>query len=550
MIKSVISTLIFFWIAIFSSYSQHQHKIKETVTYQYYDTSKDSSLYKDVSEFDSNGNLLVYVFSIWDNELHNWLEGSKQEQQYDRDGNQIFTNSYEWDKSAGKWIECSYKWEFFYDTNGKVLKNISYDWHKDLGKYIGDFKYEYTYNANGNLLSDIVFEWDRNLNNWIESSKHEYSYDNRGNQILWNYYMWDKALNKWTEFIKTEYISDNNGKRLSFKSYDWDLNLTNWVESGKGEYSYDTNGNLISEVQYSWDKILNKWIERIKEDYTYDINRNQLSDVYSEWNIVLGKWIEHNKTESTYDTRNNKLSYTLYKWDNDIKGLVENTKDEFSYDINGDQILHLRKTWDLGNWKVSEKIITTISFKIVNNKPTINDLNLTIPEDTGISSVIGKLVSSDPDVDNLAFSIISGNDAGTYSVSFSGEIIVEKPLDYEIDKADTLTVQVSDGELTSSCSVIIKITNVIETNIDLPDDSPSKITIYPNPVTEILYLNATLEKKFDCLIYGVNGKTMYHSKIQGLDSKISINIANLKPGAYFLYLTNNGKVEVLKFIKQ
>jgi hypothetical protein len=62
MIKSALSTLIFFWIAISGSYSQHQHKITETVTFQYYDTSKDSSLYKDVSEFDSNGNLLVDVF--------------------------------------------------------------------------------------------------------------------------------------------------------------------------------------------------------------------------------------------------------------------------------------------------------------------------------------------------------------------------------------------------------------------------------------------------------------------------------------------------------
>ncbi|SNT04328.1 Cadherin domain-containing protein [Ekhidna lutea] len=99
-----------------------------------------------------------------------------------------------------------------------------------------------------------------------------------------------------------------------------------------------------------------------------------------------------------------------------------------------------------------------------NQAPSIADQSFSVDENSPNGTVIGTVSASDPDGDDVTFSIIGDND--NFSLSSSGELTVQNSnaLDFESTSSFEISVAVTDGELTEQAIVTISLNDVEEGN--------------------------------------------------------------------------------------
>ena len=87
-----------------------------------------------------------------------------------------------------------------------------------------------------------------------------------------------------------------------------------------------------------------------------------------------------------------------------------------------------------------------------------------VAENAVVSTSVGSVSNTDPDVDTLTYSITLGNDDGKFQIDGeTGAITVAGPLDYETTISHTLTVQADDGTgETDTATVTVNVTDIVE----------------------------------------------------------------------------------------
>jgi len=108
----------------------------------------------------------------------------------------------------------------------------------------------------------------------------------------------------------------------------------------------------------------------------------------------------------------------------------------------------------------------TITVEAANTPPQISDQTLPqVAEDASIGHQVGTVAANDDGLPQppgtLAYSIIGGDPIHQFAIDASGTVTVALALDFEVRPTYALVVQVFDGELTSSASVTINVTDVI-----------------------------------------------------------------------------------------
>lgn len=94
----------------------------------------------------------------------------------------------------------------------------------------------------------------------------------------------------------------------------------------------------------------------------------------------------------------------------------------------------------------------------------------------------------------------------------------------------------------NSTLVIVEGEHVMGVN----DLSIDKISIYPNPVKDILHIQGKSLEGSNIEIHHLTGALVHKSKLT--DNKV--NVSQLNKGIYVLSVTNNGKKTTMKFVKQ
>ncbi len=90
-------------------------------------------------------------------------------------------------------------------------------------------------------------------------------------------------------------------------------------------------------------------------------------------------------------------------------------------------------------------------------------------------------------------------------------------------------------------------TNEAQTTVAFPvftKDITSEVNIYPNPVSEILYLD-TVENWTKAEIFDITGRIMRSASLNGQ----SMDVSELESGTYFIRLKDGAKVGLVKFVK-
>ncbi|MEQ9302781.1 MAG: cadherin domain-containing protein, partial [Marinoscillum sp.] len=107
----------------------------------------------------------------------------------------------------------------------------------------------------------------------------------------------------------------------------------------------------------------------------------------------------------------------------------------------------------------------TINLIEVNEAHWVADKSFDVKENTLAGTVIGSVESSDPEGDDLTFSITSGNELGAFQIDANtGELSVadESILDFESNPTFELSVEVSDGGLTDEATITINLSDINE----------------------------------------------------------------------------------------
>lgn len=98
-----------------------------------------------------------------------------------------------------------------------------------------------------------------------------------------------------------------------------------------------------------------------------------------------------------------------------------------------------------------------------NQAPVIEAQAFSVREDVDEETIIGEVRASDPDEDELTFSITENSDE-LFEITTDGKLslVNSATLDFEATESHTVTVAVSDGEENASATVTISVTDVDE----------------------------------------------------------------------------------------
>ncbi len=151
-------------------------------------------------------------------------------------------------------------------------------------------------------------------------------------------------------------------------------------------------------------------------------------------------------------------------------------------------------TVQVSDGSLSSSAAVTVSLTNVNEAPSISPQTRSIPENSANGSAVGTpLTASDPDAGaTLTYSITAGNTGGAFSFGSNGQLQVANSaaLDFETTPTFSLTVQVSDGGLTSSATVTVNLSDTVEdlivsTTAPVAGGSYNNITVTPTGVATL-----------------------------------------------------------------
>ncbi|MBC6427332.1 MAG: cadherin repeat domain-containing protein, partial [Ekhidna sp.] len=119
-----------------------------------------------------------------------------------------------------------------------------------------------------------------------------------------------------------------------------------------------------------------------------------------------------------------------------------------------------------------------------NTPPTINDLTFSIAEDVPIGTVVESVEVTDEEQDALSFVITEGNTDEAFAINAElRQLVTAKKLDFETAPNYTLTITVSDGELSATADITINVTDVneaptiAEQTFSVPEDATNGTTV-------------------------------------------------------------------------
>ena len=116
-----------------------------------------------------------------------------------------------------------------------------------------------------------------------------------------------------------------------------------------------------------------------------------------------------------------------------------------------------------GKDKADAQVTISVTDIDENTAPVIGTQEFTVAEDITDTTEIGAVVATDAEGTTLNYSITT-NDNELFVITNDGKLSLAsgKTLDYETKTTHTITVSVSDGSLTASNDVTIKVTDVTE----------------------------------------------------------------------------------------
>ena len=131
----------------------------------------------------------------------------------------------------------------------------------------------------------------------------------------------------------------------------------------------------------------------------------------------------------------------------------------------------------------------------VNESPIIKPQTFTVAEDADIGTLIGTLKATDTDTKNSKFSNLkfyAVKEDKAFDITQDGYLVINEELDYESDSTHIIKVAVTDGELSDTTDITIKVGNVIEKSVVEITSAVVGGKTYPYPKNLVVNANKIL----------------------------------------------------------
>ena len=131
----------------------------------------------------------------------------------------------------------------------------------------------------------------------------------------------------------------------------------------------------------------------------------------------------------------------------------------------------------------------------VNESPIIKPQTFTVAEDADIGTLIGTLKATDTDTKNSKFSNLkfyAVKEDKAFDITQDGYLVINEELDYESDSTHVIKVAVTDGKLSDTTDITIKVGNVIEKSVVEITSAVVGGKTYPYPKNLVVNANKIL----------------------------------------------------------
>lgn len=120
-------------------------------------------------------------------------------------------------------------------------------------------------------------------------------------------------------------------------------------------------------------------------------------------------------------------------------------------------------TVEVSDGTLSATATVTVNLNDVNDAPDVSEQQFTAAEDIADDIVIGTVVATDEDENDLTFSVLVDSD-NLFEITSDGELslLTGKSLDFETASSHVIAIEVSDGELVTEVDITVTVSNVDE----------------------------------------------------------------------------------------
>lgn len=303
--------------------------------------------------YDANDNQVFYMRLLWSEERATWDTTETQENAYDEYGNKVKDKVMNWGGNWDLAMRGKQYLEWHYNAQNKLDTLFFFVWDYNLANWINYSKQVYNYNLDTLLIRELGMTWNQETEAWTNSSKTEWDFDPMGNEVLRVDYRWDSDVSDWRDDYKVEMAYTETGEKQMEASYSWNSDSSEWVGIRKFLFEY-INGRQFDYKELQWNKNIDNWAIFEHEAYTYeydDENRLVLK-LTKRRTSDTDSLVNYSKNENTYEL-NKKISIT-YSWSSGDEQWLPRGKDELEYNNVGDIILQRDYNWDdvLSEWKL------------------------------------------------------------------------------------------------------------------------------------------------------------------------------------------------------
>ena len=117
---------------------------------------------------------------------------------------------------------------------------------------------------------------------------------------------------------------------------------------------------------------------------------------------------------------------------------------------------------------------------------------------------------------------------------------------FEVDDEEEVSIYVTTVDQSGQESVPSETLTFRPGSENMAENGQSPLSIYPNPTQSVLNLSADLKGRTEVKVLDLNGRTMKHYVVNGLDS-LHLNVSDLQSGLYFISVSNEASTLVGKF---
>lgn len=118
---------------------------------------------------------------------------------------------------------------------------------------------------------------------------------------------------------------------------------------------------------------------------------------------------------------------------------------------------------------------------------------------------------------------------------------------FEVDDEEEVSIYVTTVDQAGQESVPSEILTFRPGSENVNEYGQASLSLYPNPTHNVLNLNADLQGHTEVMILDMNGKTVKHYVVNGLN-EMRLNVSDLQSGVYFIRVSNDTTIAVGKFV--